>query len=369
MVVVASHAVLTFWPNVQAGVGISPPLTHIWHRGDFAVRVFFVLSGFVLSHSFWRSRRIATVQSAAIRRYFRLMVPVLFSVMSAFTLQSCGWLQNHKLSDRLPVPNPWLESFYVHEASFLQATYEGLYSAFFDFTYTTTLNVVLWTMAVELNGSFLVFSFLALAGSYRYRIVFYCVLLFVFDRQQQPYSVDFIVGTLLCDWHVSTPVRADRNVACLLMAILALCLGDLGAEWLKTVGAESLIRGQRLWPNIGAAMLVISVVRSQWLASVLQVRPLVRLGSCSFAIYLLHVPILCSVSPVVYTGALAWGASARASALLATAAFVLVSVAAGELGPRMLDPCGIQLGKWVEARVRIGKPATDHTVDGIAVSP
>ena len=53
--------------NAHSGRG---PLLEIWYNGDFAVRLFFVLSGYVLSLEFLRRGNVEVLRSYALRRYF-----------------------------------------------------------------------------------------------------------------------------------------------------------------------------------------------------------------------------------------------------------------------------------------------------------
>jgi hypothetical protein len=73
--VVLNHLLLAFWPVFAEDRSISP-LLKVTYKGSFAVAVFFVLSGFVLSLSFFRTRDVRVVTSAAVRRYPRLALPV-----------------------------------------------------------------------------------------------------------------------------------------------------------------------------------------------------------------------------------------------------------------------------------------------------
>ena len=61
--------------------------------GRLPVAIFFVLSGMALSQGFLRGGGLGYLQSAAIRRYFRLMVPSLISVLfAASDIQTVEWM-------------------------------------------------------------------------------------------------------------------------------------------------------------------------------------------------------------------------------------------------------------------------------------
>ena len=348
LVVVLSHLQLTFWWGRVDHA--SPPLWGLWHNADFAVRLFFVLSGFVLSRSYFVTYDVGVVRSAAARRYFRLAVPAAASVGFAYLLCVTGAMANHELAERVAdAPHQWLHSFYMVPPTVWAAAREALFGAYFDFQYTTSLNVVLWTMTVELQGSFLIFAVLALCGSARHRWIIYAALLLVLDGVQAKYLVDFVVGLAICDWHCQIPDSPRWQAAALLLFCVGLCLGDLRGTWLESCGASFLVRGTRLWPTIAAACLVMGATRSAPIQRILGVRPLVELGSISFSLYLFHLPLICSLGASLYSALQAAGFSHDVSAASASAACVLSSLAVAKLGAIVLDPRALQIGRWVES--------------------
>src|SRR4051794_11019896 len=82
LAVVFCHCVNGFYPTLRKAA--APPGTQLWQNGEFAVRLFFVLSGFVLSLSYFRQPSLVTLRSAAVRRYFRLLLPIAGSVLLAY---------------------------------------------------------------------------------------------------------------------------------------------------------------------------------------------------------------------------------------------------------------------------------------------
>src|SRR5262249_3070554 len=190
------HFVLAFTPGIYFREGldwsqlplavrgfVNFPAKFIWD-GHMAVSVFFVLSGFVLSLSFFQKGSAAAMGSAAIRRYPRLMLPVAVSILFAFVLLWCGAICNqsavrymnelHGLPDQVDYnarngfSNKWLALYYCFTPDFSAALQEAAWGAF---TGVALYNLVLWTMPFELTGSFLVYGFLALFGSVRNRAI------------------------------------------------------------------------------------------------------------------------------------------------------------------------------------------------------
>lgn len=53
-----------------------PPIAAFWN-GPLWVSIFFILSGFVLPLNFFKTGRESCISGGVMRRYFRLMIPVL----------------------------------------------------------------------------------------------------------------------------------------------------------------------------------------------------------------------------------------------------------------------------------------------------
>jgi hypothetical protein len=69
---------------------------HLVLNGAFAVTILFVLSGIVLSAKFFRTKSEPVVAASAAKRYVRLALPALGSVLIACLLLKLGLFSNHQ---------------------------------------------------------------------------------------------------------------------------------------------------------------------------------------------------------------------------------------------------------------------------------
>jgi peptidoglycan/LPS O-acetylase OafA/YrhL len=186
LLVVFTHFAGSFFPAVTGGgrfpthsafdlVIYSTPLS-ILAGGNFAVCIFFVLSGFVLTRGYFLNGRIQQLQNSALKRYFRLMPAVAISVLLAYLLLRFQLFFNH---DAAAITGSMgLDELWSFPANAAEATNQALYQAFI--TGTTgprSYNPVLWTMQIEFLGSFLVFGAAALFGQHAKRHWMYLLLL------------------------------------------------------------------------------------------------------------------------------------------------------------------------------------------------
>jgi peptidoglycan/LPS O-acetylase OafA/YrhL len=304
--VVVGHIILAFWPALYARNGpLWEPLPW-WLRtlarfpgkflwdGEQAVSIFFVLSGFVLSLSFFQRGSASALGSAAIRRYPRLMLPVAGSVLLAFLLLSWGAIASQEAVrhmdeaqglalDPHAAPghsNNWLRNYYPFAPDGFAAVREGLWDAF---RVGSRYNPVLWTMPIELVGSFLVFGFLALFGGVRNRWLLYAIGGGLLFARGEYHYLDFLLGVALCDLWAHNQ-RTWRKALPLMPALALIAAGVFLVPW-KPVKALAVVAATAASPAVQRQL------RARWLA---------LLGRLSFGLYLVHMPIVCSLGCGLY---------------------------------------------------------------------
>lgn len=368
-VVVVDHLVYAFCPilkssysNLAARSDLirwfgATPLSVV-HNGTFSVRLFFVLSGFVLSLSFFRTQDQGVVASAAIRRYFRLVVPALVSVLLAWALIRAGLYRNLAAAQLMSQPaDSWLNQWGQFDGGFLSAFRQGVFDTFFCYDPDRTLNSNLWSMSIELRGSFLVFSILALVGMLRNRWVVYLALFFILDRIGGEYYCDFVGGLALCDILFGPdsrvgPLEASSARGLLVwLGVLAggIFLGATSAEWLES---EFGLRGHlvRFWPTVGALMIILAATRGGWIRRILEFRMFRFLGKVSFSLYLVHFPLTCTLAAGSYVCMRDCGMSHFSSAAVASALTIGASLITAWLLYHLTEAPAISLGRIVEHR-------------------
>jgi peptidoglycan/LPS O-acetylase OafA/YrhL len=269
--------------------------------GNFAVCIFFVLSGFVLSNKFFSTKDAGVLVSSAIRRLFRLLLPAFGSVLLAYLVLRLGFVFASQAAP-LTESTTWLGAFWNFPAHLGQAVFQGLYGIWFGtFNLYASYNVVLWTMHYELFGSFLVFMFMALFGNLQNRWVFYVLFTLIFLKS---YYLGFIAGMILSDIVVNYPWLIARLKPRMLWGALggALILG----AWTTTSIYTSLyarvhvplflpMQLEIFAHTIGAIIIVVAVLRLSELSNIFERRSLQYLGRISFSLYLTHLLVLTTV--------------------------------------------------------------------------
>lgn len=122
-------------------------------NGRFAVTVFYVLSGAVLSHSLFSADE-SKWRIAVVKRYFRLALPCAAAMIFSYLLGGSTVYQQVALETK----SIWLEKDYIRCPSFGGFLLQLIVGVSHG---KPTLNNAMWTMDKELLGSFLVFMLVA----------------------------------------------------------------------------------------------------------------------------------------------------------------------------------------------------------------
>jgi peptidoglycan/LPS O-acetylase OafA/YrhL len=355
LIVVFSHFIYAFYPDIKVasysgadatsftGLIAMTPL-NIWHEGQFAVRIFFVLSGLVLSLSFFKTGDREKALSGAVRRYFRLSLPIFVTVLLAYLIHRNNLFFNDQVSTL--ISNSWLASFYQFDPDAYLFLKEGLYGAIFNFNPANTYDSVLWTMEVEFFGSLFVFGFLYFFGNSNTRHLVYFGVFIILILTGRLYTIDFLLGIILCDLLVNKSRFFEFPMSLSILVVgLGLFLGGLRQEWIALPGVP-------FWDSIGAVLVIIGIAANARIRALLQTRKFAFLGRVSFGLYLIHWLVLMSLGCGLYLLLRNSGIAHDVSALSAGIVYVAVSLFMAWLFYHCADRPAIWMGHAVYNRLR-----------------
>jgi len=307
LMVVFYHYLLSYYPglfvatpgyshtssNIESILGITP--VNIIYNSGFAVCMFFVLSGFVLSHKYFTTHKSENPFSLAIKRYFRLVIPILVSVLISLAILSLNGYSMIQEVVKYTNCSFWLAHLWNVHPSLLQALKEAFFSSIFKGG-TKPYNDVLWTMHPEFLGSLLVFTMLALVGKLRLRYPIYLALILIFYSGYMP---AFIIGLGICDYYASKK-RAPMPLPLLILFLLIILytgsyqILPRNDIWLPL---DPLTKVNKIFPFLIASILVLVIaINSERFQKILSHKWLAFLGKISFSLYLLHLLVLGSFS-------------------------------------------------------------------------
>ncbi len=276
-------------------------LSHIFHgsinvffNGEFAIYIFWFLSAYVISIKLFTENDRSYLVRAFTKRYFRLAIPVIVSVLFAYLLLSLGLMYNQKVYGS--ESGAWISEYYLFDPNLFTAIKSGLWNTFFSPGRSVTYNPVLWTMNPELYGSMFIFLLFGIIGNNKYRFLFYVALALGTFFQANYWMLTFILGLALNDLNYGskkTTLHTIQNrilqnqIINLLLFLVLLILGGFPNYYeFFYVGLSGLI--------------VLVILKTKRLQSFFQHRLFVWLGKISFGLYLIHFPIIASFSSYLY---------------------------------------------------------------------
>jgi peptidoglycan/LPS O-acetylase OafA/YrhL len=272
------------------------PVAVLWN-GTFAVSVFFVLSGFVVTNA--TLRKSDPIWIDVIIRYLRLAIPATASTLAAWSLLS---LFPTSATDLAALTGSrWLGWTYQGTipgpAAAISNGMAGIFLSGGSF-----FNNVLWTMRPELLGSILCFATCAFAGPRsRLAIAIGSAVIFVALRRYD--YVCFPLGIVMRETWAAGRLPSALPISALLIGLLiGSQSGDaarqLGLDWLpEALNPEK--KGGLTYP-IAALLVVYGCMRSGLLVAWLSGQTGRFLGAISFPLYLIHVPLIYTVVAAAY---------------------------------------------------------------------
>jgi peptidoglycan/LPS O-acetylase OafA/YrhL len=284
------------------------PVNTRWHSfnisflamtdGLAAVSLFFVLSGFVLSLRFWRSRPKLPMEGFhylpyTVTRVCRLCIPFLV----AYAIVAVIPRHIFERIDTFPRPRPWLRFLYEswpHTFRFYIAD-----SSLFRLG-ASALIPQGWTLSVELILSMLV-PVGVLIGTARTAWLMGTCAVLVYCMHTSPFIFHFCLGIVIAKEfeRIQAYLREHRIVS------IALGVTSIVLYTFRSTVVPASVEWQTWWvwwiTGAGAGCLIVVVSTSHLLKRCLMHPTLVGLGKLSYSTYLIHMQILACVTPMILT--------------------------------------------------------------------
>lgn len=378
LIVVLWHLAASFFPAAAFGVmrpnSFSAELlfynSPLWVllSGSFAVCLFFVLSGYVLTADYFRRQDLKSIVRRMLIRFPRLALPA-----SAFTFAS--WLLYRGYPD-----------YFVDYARLVwrpTGSYE-LIAQYFNLSPDTSIgalaknlfwlpwfqtpdfkrlyNGVLWTMYVELAGSFLVMSLAIVLAAIRLRWIAAaafalcgCVIMFAIPGYGLYFAMLLVGGAIaLFDPKHIDGFGCCRNLPLALLVAGMFLGGYNGAGLSKALSplmfASNIVPSAVMLKGIGAILTFVGVISSKELSDFFSKDAFVFLGRISFSLYLCH-PLIIGVVGIAIFSALGPLVPISARAIFAAVISLGASISLAIVAARFVDAPAISFSRNLALRL------------------
>ncbi len=313
-VVVVHHFSLAFLPSIVFTDAIASP-HYGWERlinasplyllfdGNFAVSVFFVLSGYVLTRKLIDSYDGRAALRAMVRRYFRLTPPIAVAIFLSYALLNFGLFPTARVAS-ITGSTMWLATLWNFAPSFSVAFATSFYLVY---SQVSSYITVLWSLHFEFLGSFLSIGASSISRRPVIRWLGYFALLLFTIRS---YFGAMVLGTVLAEFSSimdnrltnsgtsNVSLALDRSA--LVVFFVGLYLGlfpQFGSPHATTFLLRS-IQGVGIVAlhSIGALAVVGGLRYSCRLREFFSRDFFKELGRTSFGVYLIHAIVLGSLT-------------------------------------------------------------------------
>ncbi|RZA21298.1 MAG: acyltransferase [Proteobacteria bacterium] len=249
--------------------------------------IFLMLSGYVLTEGNWRLAHKPRVHRQLVKRYFRLTIPMLASVLVVLALVWAGLCYHVPASWLLGVES-WLGDKLPMQATLGDAIYDATIRVYLPHPDALSYNPFLWTMQAELWGSLTLFAILLLDRRISpYATLFVAAALFFSVR---PITCSIIIGGLISllrhDGHLDGAIEEMRRKPWLQVCYLmtAFSLGSLAMP----VGL------QQIAAPLAGILVIVPLLASKSMQKLLSTEPMQFLGKLSLPLLLVQFPVLIS---------------------------------------------------------------------------
>lgn len=262
---------------------LNNPVTKIFIDGCSAVFMFILLSGF--SNALSMNRKpldINLVRNTIVKRYLRLAIPIAPILVLVFLMRCCDLMYNNGFSE-------WYSHSYYNESTMNHLLPFRLIKAIIvsPLGDTTGVDLPTWMLRYILIGSYFVLMIHVVTYELKIvnKIIFSCFFMFICGYMLNPYYIPMIAGFILL--LVNPFIQHSRykillSIGCLFGAL-----------------AFYFIIPQIKFPTrevMTVILLFIGVLSNPFLQKILSAGLFKYLGKISFMLYLIHMPIIASLT-------------------------------------------------------------------------
>ena len=329
------HFMLAFFPASYYGegamihgnngweVGLSQSSVGVLINGYFWVCVFCLVSGLVQSYKIYNSNDFSKLPNDMVKRYFRFTGPIFVVSFIVFIMLQTNMFWNAEINEI--VKSPWLENFYLEKKTLKDVIISSFVTVLFggDSTFSTAF----WVLKDIFIGSYLTYILSMIAWKRERKICIVHVFLGVVFYLVKSYMLLFVLGNYIA--YNLVYVKKNENKYDNIKGIIYILIGAFLGGYPSEVSPDNIYRfflvgNYTLWHELGALFLIYGISKCIYVKKVLQNSKIVKLGELSFAVYLIHIPVLFSFSCYIFMRLYEKSGKYQSSALISLIASLLL---------------------------------------------
>lgn len=277
--------------NLDIVIGKSP--LNLLFNGNTAVRLFLILSGYLLCRSFFQTKDKNRLKQSAKKRYLRLMPPVLAVNIAVWLCMALGLYRNGQAAV-LAGSVEWFAGFNAFEPSFIGMLKESLYGCFLFGT--NDYNGVLWTLQMLFLGAYLDYALAYFVSGLKFRWLIYGVLAVVLLRTD---FLGIFLGYVLCDfmhtdwdWREKLCGMSGFNWLVFAVGLYFMCYPSAGFGYEGTIWGILPMVFVNYYHIFGVLCFVFAVLNLEPVQKFFSRKVFQYLGRISYSLYLIHFLVI-----------------------------------------------------------------------------
>lgn len=345
--IVLHHFVMGYVPGAYSGdVGVAhlsngmerafaqSPLS-FFTIGDFWVTIFCMVSGFVIANQVYRMTSEEQLSKALFKRYPRLMLPVAAVSVLVFFMMQVGLFYNDVAAAQ--TGSEWLAMFYNEKASLRELFFGTVADTWFVGMQLTFSNAF-WMLNELFIGSFVAYILAVIGKKQQTRMLylygFFTLVFLSMNSRYAAFSIGVALALVFAKWAELWLSKKGSALIGVALMVVAVLLGAYPVGMVPTNAYRLLILPESspmgsyyFYHILGAACLMLGIGLCKPLIKALSLAPLQLLGKISYSVFLVHIPILFSLSAWIFVTVLSSGVGysmAAGMTLLTSVAAVLL---------------------------------------------
>lgn len=298
-------------------------------NGNYMVALFCLISALVLGLKVINLENRQSVADMFIKRYPRLMLPTIPVIISVYVMLKYEWFAH--LQAVAWTQSPWLGGYYLEKVSFKRCI-EGIFVTTW-YTSDSTFSNAFWMLGSLFFGSVLAIVLSMFTWKIRHNAVdiiyVFCVLLYIRVNTLQ---LAFVLGVLLAHLYKERKYLFNHKGIGLICLLIGIFLGGYPSGVMPTniycyfnILPQEILSYQ-FWHIFGAFFTVYGLWNLGSACKILECRGIQFLGKISYAIYLIHIPLLFSASCHIFDRIMASGKLSYLNSVWITLAFTMACV-------------------------------------------
>lgn len=281
-------------------IGATP--LNIVYAGKLGARIFLVLSAFLLARRYFLNRgETKILVRSSVKKYFRLVLPILAVNILVVILMAAGAYNNPEAAV-LANSVEFFGSYNKFEPNLAAAIKEAVWGCFV--TGSNTYNGPLWFIFYEFWGCLLVAAILSVAGREKARYLIYIAAAVLFIRSD---FLGMILGLVVADIVYTKKSHIDRFIKRKWLMWLILAVGFYFATY-PSYGDNLQGSIYAVFPpkvlfyyNVAIPAMLFAIIQLKPMQKILEGKMLEQFNKISFCFYLVHFPMICTVSSSFFT--------------------------------------------------------------------